>query len=353
MSIEQARLVQLPPLDVVTALVRDIRSAEARATKALPGERTDIVRVESLSSQLERLAATYAAANPDDLMHVPCIDGDRPIYTDRDNLYLAPSQWRGEISRSVERGYTVVELRDPFGAGATQRPKHDPVPLPENAWPAPADGVSSKHAAAQRFRKQVAATLAPASDPPAFIEPSGVSNSILTNTLRWFVAMQGDRLDAPVRYQDGSHAQPFPLRCLQLADTVPPTERELRLAMLSIRHAEMDVEVDGCWFRNFNISRPRPAGETDQLAFETSKAQLTSVLAKGPLLIRLYQTGLETAVMGFYRAVVHQLLREPGSVAVVPMFFRHPPPLLDGAVRDPAVPIQHSYFAEGAPWATQ
>jgi len=353
MSTETVLVVRVPGSDAnAQALLRDLRSATARALKAVPGERIDIVRVESLSSQLERLAATYAASSVAESSQVRRINGDQPVFIDRDNLHLAPSDWRSTIGPWVTAGDIAVELHNPFSSGGTKKPEHGRVPESEQAWRSPIADVSPKRAAALRFTEQVKGTLT-RSDPPAFVEPSGVSNAILTETLRQYVTMSGERVDAPVRYQDGSLGRPFPLRSLSLADTVPSMGRELRLAMLSIRHTEMDVEVDGCWFRNFNISRPRPAGETDQLAFETSQKQLESVLASGPLLIRLYQTGLETAVVGLYRAVVHQLLTAPGSVAVVPMYFRHPPRLPDGAVPDPAVPMQASYFAEGKPWATR
>lgn len=353
MSTEIVTIVRVPGGDAtVRSLLRDVRSATARALKALPGERTDILRVENLSSQLERLAATYAAEAATETIEARRINGDQPVFVDRENLHLAPSDWRGTITPWINAGDVAVELHNPFSSGATEKPEHGKVPEAEKAWHSPVADVSPKRAAALRFRERVGATLKPG-DPPAFIEPSGVSNTILTETLRRYVTMAGDRVDAPVRYQDGSLGEPFPLRSLGLADIVPTTGRELRLAMLSIRHTEMDVEVDGCWFRNFNISRPRPAAETDQLAFETSQKQLSSVLASGPLLIRLYQTGLEPAVMGFYRAVVHQLRNAPGSVAVVPMYFRHPPRLPDGAVADPAVPVQASFFAEGRPWATR
>ena len=41
--------------------------------------------------------------------------------------------------------------------------------------------------------------------------------------------------------------------------------------------------------------------------------------------LHMYQTGLETAVVGFYRAVTVHLMRFPGSVSVQPMYFVAPP----------------------------
>ena len=97
----------------------------------------------------------------------------------------------------------------------------------------------------------------------------------------------------------------------------------------------MDTLVDGAWFRNARISLPRKAGLTDQLAFDTSMQQLRLLLPQGPTVIHLYQTGLETAVLGFYRAITHHLIKHPGSVSAVPYYYRGP-----------------GQFTEGTPWTT-
>jgi hypothetical protein len=51
-----------------------------------------------------------------------------------------------------------------------------------------------------------------------------------------------------------------------------------------------------------------------QLAVLTNDGQLR-------LSLHIYQTGLDTAVVGFYRAVVDHLLKHPYSLSVVPMFY--------------------------------
>lgn len=348
MSSESALLVRLPPdLPGLKQLVRDIRAADARARKAMPGERTDIVRVETLSSQLERLASAHAAQSPHDSVGVHVSAHSGLGFIDRENH---PAGGSDQVARWIDEGALVVEVRRPLNSGATSRAASlGRKRLPEAVWDEAPDGISSKKAVALRFKGQIQATLEDR-ESPAFIEPSGVSNSVLTETLRDFVTLGGgDRVNAPVRYQDGSVAEPFPLRSLTLLNAMPDYPRLLRLALLSIRHTEMDVEVDGCWLRNFDISRPRPAAETDQLAFQLSQTQLATLTQQGPLLIHLYQTGLDPAVVGFYRAVVHQLIDAPGSVAVLPKYFRHPPPPKDD---DPAATVtQVSYFAEGKPWA--
>lgn len=359
MSAEAVVFVRLDPTTHgVGALIRDIRSADTRAKKALPGERTDIIRVESLSSQLERLAFRAWAADPSRCAPAPLSHRfTGPSFIDRVNLHERPPTHREAVAAWIDRGEIAVEIRLPLTAGATPRQSTlGAVLQPESVWRTDDPDASPKKAAAERFKQQVAATLS-VQDPPAFIEPSGVSNTILTETLRRFVTRQdGPRVDAPVRYQDGSIAQPFPLRSLQLSDAAAATAfgRELRFAMLSIRHTEMDVEVDGCWLRNYDISRPRPAAETDELAYQLTRSQLTAVTTKGPLLMRLYQTGLDPVVVGFYRALVHHLIDLPGSVGVIPIYFRHAPKSHDhDHDHDPARPKQQSYFAESKrPWLT-
>jgi hypothetical protein len=80
-------------------------------------------------------------------------------------------------------------------------------------------------------------------------------------------------------------------------------ELDLRFALLSIRHTEMDAVVHGAWLRNAEVSRPMPAAQTDDLVYEISRTQLLELTSGGSRRVRihLYQTGLETAVVGFYK----------------------------------------------------
>lgn len=350
MSTETALLVRLPgDTPGLLQLLRDIRAADKRARLSVPGERTDIVRVEALASQLERLAGLELARRHTSAIDTPVVRLTGLGFIDRDNLHEQSSERRAAITPWLTGGDVAVELRRPFGAGRTRRKTRlGPIIVPESAWEGAPPGTPRYEAVALRFKQQMEATLT-VQEPPAHIEPSGVSNTVLTETLRTFVGMQGDRIEVPVRYQDGSIAKPFPLRSLRLQNEVIPYPRELRLALLSIRHTEMDIEVDGCWLRNFDISRPRPAAETDLLAFELSVSQLANLTRRGPLKIYLYQTGLDPAVMGFYRAIVYQLMRAPGSIAVIPKYYRHPPKHPD---KDGSPVVQSAFFAEGKPWAT-
>lgn len=173
-----------------------------------------------------------------------------------------------------------------------------------------------------------------------------MSNSILTEVLRDSVGAEGVRVDAPVTYRDGSQGPPFPLRAIHFCDLPSARGRVLRLSLISIRHIEMDSCLDGAFLRNTDISRPRPAGETDEMTFAISRRQLAELCALGPTTLYLHQTGLEPAIMGFYRAVTLQLIETPGLLAVIPMYYQRP--ALDGT---PAAGFSpQASFCEGRPW---
>jgi hypothetical protein len=238
----------------------------------------------------------------------------------------------------------AVQLRLPFEDGPTVWATSDRTPSqPADVWRA-RGGAGGRRAVLQRFRAQVAS--AAASEPGASISPSGVSNSVLTDILREHAVPRTGQppVLANVVYRDGSAGPPFPLRSTPLVDGGDRPDRQLSFALLSIRHTEMDIEVDGAWLRNSVVSRVRPAGDTDRIVYELSLGQLRSLTQGGPLTIYMHQTGLETAVVGFYRAVLTMLAEldhRPGALIVVPKYFQ-------SGVGDESSP----HFSEGAPWQT-
>ena len=95
--------------------------------------------------------------------------------------------------------------------------------------------------------------------------------------------------------------------------------------MLSIRHLAMDKDVDMAWFRNREVSKARAFGETDQFCYEFTKDLLEQSRFEGNLRLFLYQTGLQPAVIGFYRALTEELYfrsNDSPSLEVVPHFFK-------------------------------
>jgi hypothetical protein len=160
------------------------------------------------------------------------------------------------------------------------------------------------------------------------------SHLVITDILHSFVfspPQTSSRL-LKVVYEDGSQGRPFPIYCLPQPGT-EVTQRfsgiqPLRVAMLSIRHMEMDREVDMAWFRNTEASLRRSCyADTDFFCYQETLRQLKTLKPEEPILIHLYQTGLEPAVVGFFRALVEFYMAKEtkdAQIAVVPRYFRGP-----------------------------
>ena len=331
MTSERAFVVGVEPTDRLRVLVDDICSAVDRANKADPGDRLDVVRFESLAAELE----TIAAASPETRTGVPVESVEGVMLFGRDE-----SRWVHEIPKdvlaaaraAVGEGLMPVLLVQPFESGTLPRAgdavEADP---PAERWES--DGaVSRREALEARFRAQIEEALGAAGEgaAPRAIAPSGVQNAVITEILREYVEVADGvtRVDVPVEYRDGSRsAHPFPLRAVRFSSNRGSVELDLHFALLSIRHTEMDTVVHGTWLRNVEVSRPRQAAETDNFVYESSRTQLYELTAHGKRRIRIhmYQSGLETAVVGFYRAVTDHLLEFPRSVAIQPMYFQDRP----------------------------
>lgn len=335
MTIETRLFVRMPvgAIDAVRELERRSVAALQRAAKAPVGDRTDVLRYERSQSEIELLAIvaanggapTVADDTPSNARHRSCVVAPDDVLDD-----VSPAKAR-ELQGWLAEGAVVVECATPLALGETARPQGAGRILPTaQVWESPTKS-RGKAAVRERFLSQLEASL---SNPirPAPISPSGVSNSVLTDGLRDFVARSGGaaRVDVPVVYRDGSAAQPFPLRALDLIDSQTPLGTVLAFSLLSIRHVALDALVDGAWLRNTDVSRPRPAADTDELVYRESTAQLARLCNAGPTTIVLYQTGLDTAIVGFYRAVAHRLLLQPNRLAVLPRYYQQDGDYVEG-----------------------
>jgi hypothetical protein len=132
-----------------------------------------------------------------------------------------------------------------------------------------------------------------------------------------------------VVYADGSEAAPFPLCGLTPAGSETRKENGaivIRASLVSMRHPEMDERVDFCWFRNRKVSAARPAAEMDAACADET-AVLLAGLAIREVELHIYQTGLEPAVVGFYRGLVRHLRNRCSRNAalgfrVIPFYYR-------------------------------
>lgn len=321
MSREVASAVRLPVDVDLGDLLRDIEAAYRRAEKSEPGERADIVTYETLSSTVELRAARALSDGSGTAVTVP----DRSSMTsglfvrDQDSVTVA-------LCLPLEEG---TRVSPPRGRAAPDPAASVPV----------RDDIRGRQLVFERFRAQLDSAIAhPGKDRVSALSPSGVHNRVLTEVLREYVQRQGKPpVSVPVVYRDGSRASTdFPLHCLDLTNADPPSDDQaraagiqiLRLALLSIRHTEMDAVVDGAWLRNAEVSKPRTAAQTDDYVYHQSVKQLNDLTSDGLQKLRLYlfQTGLETAVVGCFRAVVDFLARHPGGLEVIPMFYAKNPP---------------------------
>lgn len=365
MTAERVIAIGVPLDDERRLLLNDIRSAERRAAKALAGDRSDVVRYEALCSQLEQWMFEHRQDPGAESVTVAPRVGTPWLYSSDEpgDLSWMPNDWGARMDSVLDAGGVValVTLPTELGNGPSRKePPRIAPPPPAQAWKSET-GAFGTRAVEERFEAQIQEAL---SGSGGSVSPSGLQNTVVTKVLRKYVGASGKRIDVPVLYRDGSRARnPFPFRSLKLIDQAPKAALQLRLALLSIRHTEMDAVVDGAFLRNAEISQARQAAETDDLVFDISREQLLALTEDGSrrVHLRMYQTGLETAIVGFYRAVVVHLLEHPKSLAVTPMFFsKAQSPKARGKARNGAQgnrpaprPVDDSGFIEAETWATR
>ena len=167
---------------------------------------------------------------------------------------------------------------------------------------------------------------------PCAVNFSNQPHNIITEVLNEFAYSDSGKIKKPIYiqviYTDGSQAENLPLQCLPNHDDndlamlakAPP----LKAALLSMRHLELDDKVDISWFRNREVSKARAFAETDQFCYAETKKQLVGTRKDGIFILHLYQTGLQPAVIGFYRALIEELLyraKLPPSLEVIPFYY--------------------------------
>ncbi len=161
---------------------------------------------------------------------------------------------------------------------------------------------------------------------------SNQPHNIITEVLNKFAYSDSGKYKKPIYiqviYTDGSQGENLPLQCLPRRDDKELAKLmkslPLRASLLSMRHLEMDDKVDISWFRNREVSKARAFSETDQFCYTETKRQLAETRKDSEFLLHLYQTGLQPAVIGFYRALIEELLhraKSSPSLMVIPFYF--------------------------------
>ena len=323
MTVERALYIQVPQ-EIATELSMLQERADAalrRAAKLSAGDTKEMARFEALSAQIESKALTYAAASPDQAAFAEGMPSITRSFLTHEVLTTADHGLPDDVCDLLAKGVNIVVAARPHMPGATKVSSGGVGPRPPTE-PWKATRRDKKGAESERFEAVVKDAIS-GKGVKAAINPLAVSNRVLTETLRRHVhaGPNESRIDIPVEYRDGSTADPFPLRVASLSNGPVPDWPVIRFTLLSIRHVEMDQYVDGAWFRNARISLPRPAGLTDAEAFAISTCQLAKIRDMGPRIIKMYQTGFQPAVTGFYRAVTYALIDHPGTICVIPKFF--------------------------------
>ena len=167
---------------------------------------------------------------------------------------------------------------------------------------------------------------------PCAVNFSNQPHNIITEVLNEFAYSDSGKLQKPIYiqviYTDGSQAEDLPLQCLpnhddeelaKLTKALP-----LKAALLSMRHLEMDDKVDISWFRNREVSKARAFSETDQFCYAETKKQLAGTRKDSVFVLHLYQTGLQPAIIGFYRSLIEELIYRanlPPSLVIIPFYY--------------------------------
>lgn len=147
------------------------------------------------------------------------------------------------------------------------------------------------------------------------IDLNGFLHSTITEALYDFVFTDGplETIELPFLYQDGSKGQPFPFLSLMRRPDEPSSGfkgiQPLRASLISMRHLAMDKYVDMAWLINKDLPSHCSEAEVEAYSYMCTQKQLQEALKTKPLKLCLYQTGFQPAVVGFYHALVEELMK--------------------------------------------
>jgi len=190
-------------------------------------------------------------------------------------------------------------------------------------------GSARKLYLARKLREQIRISI-------ALGEPlvlGQIHTDVISEVLNEFVFVPTSQETHPTQidvvYPDGSKAHPFPLFCLHrlpYADQLHYAKK-VRAALISDRFLENDPQIDFAWFRNREVAGTRISSQIDNFCFEATLQNLRDYHQLGTDSIDIYLTGLEPALIGFYRGIVEFMLnlerrKLPRSVAILPLYYQ-------------------------------
>lgn len=182
----------------------------------------------------------------------------------------------------------------------------------------PFAGHASQVESASRLWEQIAAAV-DAGEP--VLVGGGARHVVLAEALRSALDVMIRPVDVRILYVDASEAVPFRLwpALADRSDARSGHGGSIRLGLMSMRHTEADLDVDGYWFRNRLVSTSRTFAETDAFCAAETERKLTELHDAGIRRIELIQTGFEPAVLGFYRGAL-RWLGDGGGMRIQPLY---------------------------------
>jgi hypothetical protein len=235
--------------------------------------------------------------------------------------------------RALENSWSVIELQEVSFDGLSENETIEETVLKKDflSLAVSDDIVLTNESASSGLKKQIRLVInSQSTSSPMSVNFSDQSHIAIANVLNEFVYMKGTKMSLPVTYGDGSKARPFPIYCLQNREAAIPhsllnNEKPVPIAMMSSRHDNegLGKKTKMAWFLNIEMSSGKPAGEIDELAYQQSKELLSKMRKEGFFRFEFYQTGFQPVIVGFYRAVVEDLMTVQYSqprYQIVPIF---------------------------------
>lgn len=146
------------------------------------------------------------------------------------------------------------------------------------------------------------------------VNASNQPHEVSTDVFGEWVKGAGPPARVRVVYADGSEAAPFPL-CLGTRPRPSDPPRTIKVALMSMRHLDIDRVVDLAWYRNREVSQSRSLAESDEFCFRYSLAEFQKLAAlssdlRRPIRLEVFHTGFEPASVGLYRAAAAVLAKD-------------------------------------------